>query len=132
MKSIGLNIKAISTYRSYNTQQDLYNRYVKKDGEEEADTYSARPGHSEHQTGLAIDAYNITHSYLNFDQTNEYAWLKNNAHQYGFIIRYPEGKEYITGYMYEPWHFRYVGEEIASYIYYNNITFDEYYAKFID
>jgi D-alanyl-D-alanine carboxypeptidase len=131
MKSIGLTVKAVSAYRNYDTQKDLYDNYVKRDGVKVADTYSARPGYSEHQTGLALDVYNGTIAYTSFDQTNEYKWLKDNAHRYGFIIRYQKDKESITGYKYEPWHLRYVGEEVATYIYSKNITFDEYYTKFI-
>ncbi|MDD2489633.1 MAG: M15 family metallopeptidase [Bacilli bacterium] len=130
-KSINLTIKVVSGYRSYDSQEAVYKRYVDRDGEEKANTYSAKPGHSEHQTGLALDIYNTVLSFSNFEKTVEYAWVKNNAHRYGFIVRYPLNKEDITGYKYEPWHIRYVGEEIATYIYENNITFDEYYAKFL-
>ncbi len=120
----GLNYTIISGYRSYNTQNSLYNNYVARDGREEADTYSARPGHSEHQTGLAIDVNSL---YVSFGETREGQWLKHNCYKYGFIIRYPEGKENITGYMYEPWHLRYVGD-IAEELYNNGdwITLEEY------
>ena len=94
--------------------------------------YSARPGYSEHQTGLVIDIDNYNDDYENFDKTKEFEWMNNNSYKYGFILRYPKGKTDITGYDYESWHYRYVGKEIAKYIYENNITFDEYYAKFID
>jgi zinc D-Ala-D-Ala carboxypeptidase len=132
MQSIGLTIKAISGYRSYQAQELLYNNYVLKDGKILADTYSARPGHSEHQTGLAIDIYNAILPFTSFDKTEEYTWIKTNAHKYGFIIRYPKNKEHITGYKYEPWHLRYVGKEVATYIYNYDITFDEYYGRFIE
>ena len=126
------NIRAISTYRTYNYQENLYQNYVKKDGVKEADTYSARPGFSEHHTGLAIDVDNIKTSYTDFLNTKEFQWMQDNAYKYGFILRYGKDKENITGYMYEPWHYRYVGKDIAKYIYENNITFEEYYYEFIE
>lgn len=131
-KKENLNIHAMSTYRSFLYQENLYNNYVKKDGIKLADTYSARPGHSEHQTGLAVDVYNKKISYQDFENTNEFKWMQNNAHKYGFILRYPKNKEHITGYMYEPWHYRYIGINEATYIHNYNITFEEYYAKFIE
>ena len=127
----GYNIRAVSTYRSYAYQTNLYNNYVSQDGVEEADKYSARAGFSEHQTGLAVDVDNRETDFNNFENTKEFNWMLENAHKYGFILRYPKGKEFITGYMYEPWHFRYVGVEIATYIYQNNLTYEEYYFKFI-
>ena len=131
-KEEGYNIRAVSTYRSYSYQENLYNNYVKKDGVAEADKYSARPGFSEHQTGLAVDVDNIITNYNNFENTKEFEWMKENAHKYGFILRYPKSKEDITGYMYEPWHYRYVGVKIATFIYKNKITFEEYYFKYLD
>ena len=125
-----LNIKAMSAYKSYDYQLGLYNYYVSQDGKEAADKYSARPGFSEHNSGLAIDIKGINTDYLS-DETKEYKWIKDNAHLYGFIIRYPKGNEDITGYQYEPWHLRYVGIDVATYIYEHNITFDEYYAMFL-
>ena len=127
----GLNIIAMSTYRSYDYQVNLYNRYVKKDGKEKADTYSARPGYSEHQTGLAVDVYNGIEDYSNFENTQEFIWMSNNAHKYGFILRYPKGKENETKYQYESWHYRYVGVEVATYVKEQNITLEEYYATII-
>ena len=106
----------MSGYRSYNTQKGLYNYYVNRDGREAADRYSARPGHSEHSTGLAMDVSGIDGKCAAtdcFGETPEAAWLAENVYDYGFIIRYPEGKEHITGYKYEPWHLRYVGVDIA-------------------
>lgn len=123
-----LNIIAMSSYRSYSYQVNLYNRYVKKDGKEAADTYSGRPGHSEHQTGLAVDVYNKVEDYTDFEITKEFEWMQQHAHEYGFILRFPKNKENETGYRYESWHYRYVGKEIASYIHDNNITLEEYYA----
>ena len=126
-----LNIRIISAYRSYEYQVDLYNRYTKQDGKEKADTYSGRPGHSEHQTGLAVDVYNGKTDYTNFEKTKEFKWMNSHAHEYGFILRFPKDKEHETGYEYESWHYRYVGEEIATYIKENNISFEEYYATII-
>lgn len=127
-KKNNLNIIAMSTYRSYSYQVDLYKRYVKQDGEEKADTYSGRPGHSEHQTGLAVDVYNKVENYINFERTKEFSWMQEHAHEYGFILRFPKEKENETGYSYESWHYRYVGVEAATYIHENNISFEEYYA----
>ena len=119
----GLDIYIASGFRSYKDQDRIYNNYVDRDGKEAADTYSSRPGHSDHQTGLAFDLNSIDDS---FGDTPESDWLKENAHKYGFIIRYPEGKADITGYQYEPWHIRYVGEEIASKLYESGLSVEEY------
>ena len=127
-----LTIKVTTGYRSYNFQSTLYNNYVKADGVKNADTYSARPGYSEHQLGYSADLTNAKNvSFDNFENTDEYKWLQENAYKYGFIMRYPKDKEYITGYMFESWHYRYVGVEIATYIYENNITYEEYYTYFL-
>ena len=127
-----LTIKVTTGYRSYDFQSTLYNNYVKADGVKNADTYSARPGYSEHQLGYSADLTNAKNvSFDEFETTEEYKWLKDNAHKYGFILRYPKDKEYITGYMFESWHYRYVGVDIATYIYENNITYEEYYAYFL-
>ena len=123
-----LNIIAMSSYRSYSYQIDLYNRYAKSDGKEKADTYSGRAGHSEHQTGLAVDVYNKKVPYTSFENTKEYEWMMKNAYKYGFILRFPKDKEEETGYHFESWHYRYVGIDIATYIKENNISFEEYYA----
>ncbi len=131
-KKNNLNIVAISGYRSFNYQNNLYNKYVTVDGKTKADTYSARPGYSEHQTGLAVDISNGNNPYYSFENTKEFNWIQDNAYKYGFILRYPKDKENITGYSYESWHYRYVGLEISSYIKKNNITYDEYYVMFID
>lgn len=127
-KKENLNIIAMSTYRSYEYQVDLYNRYVKTDGKEAADTYSGRPGHSEHQTGLAADVFNNKEPYTNFEKTKEFDWMQEHAHEYGFILRFPKGKEKETGYQYESWHYRYVGKDIAKYIKEKNISLEEYHA----
>ena len=127
----GFNTKIISGYRSYKTQENVYNGYVSRDGQTQADTYSARPGHSEHQTGLAADVGNAS-GYCDleicFGQTDFGAWLAENAANYGFIIRYPEGKENVTGYQYEPWHIRFVGVDIAKNIIASGKTLDEYFG----
>ncbi len=127
-KSEGYTIIAMSSYRSYDYQVNLYNKYVKKDGKKAADTYSGRPGCSEHQTGLAIDVYNGKYDYTNFGKTKEFLWMQKNAYKYGFILRFPENKERETGYKYEAWHYRYVGKDIAQEIYNKDITLEEYYA----
>ncbi len=121
----GLSIYISSGYRSYSYQENLYNRYVRRDGKALADTYSARPGHSEHQTGLAIDLNTVTRS---FGNTKEGKWVAAHCHEYGFIIRYPEGKSHITGYSYEPWHLRYVGVETAKRITESGLCLEEYYG----
>lgn len=119
----GLNIYISSAFRSYEYQSGLYDRYVSRSGKAEADRYSARPGHSEHQTGLAFDLNTID---ISFADTEEYEWLKENCADYGFIIRYPEDGEEITGYMYEPWHIRYLGKETAKKVYESGLTLEEY------
>ena len=125
-KANGFNIVAVSTYRSYEYQEKLYNNYVKDKGYYYADMCSARAGHSEHQTGLAVDIADLSLDYDNFEYTKEFIWVKENAHKYGFIMRYPKAKFHITGFKYEPWHYRYVGIDVATYIYKNNITLEEY------
>lgn len=130
MRNDGLKIILQSGYRSEDTQSYLYNRYVARDGKEEADTYSARPNHSEHQTGLAIDVSHDGTLEEYFEDTPQFEWLQDNAHKYGFILRYPKDKVYMTGYTYEPWHYRYVGIEVATLIKNENITFEEYYVKY--
>lgn len=129
-KKDGIYLAGVSAYRSTKTQTALFNRYVKKDGLEKAKTYSAEPGHSEHTTGLAIDVSGSTGKCAAescFGDTDEAKWLDKHATEYGFIIRYPEGKEKITGYKYEPWHLRYVGKEMAKDIGERGITLEEYY-----
>lgn len=120
----GINLKIVSGFRSFSSQNSIYNNYVNRDGKIGADTYSARAGHSEHQTGLAIDLNSLM---FDFGETKEGQWIQNNAYKYGFIIRYPEGKETITGYRYEPWHLRYVGS-LSEELYNggNWITLEEY------
>ena len=127
----GIKLYNVSAYRSYATQNTLYTNYKKRDGEKMADTYSARAGFSEHQTGLASDINTSSRS-AHFENTKEFEWLQKNAYLYGFILRYSEGKEYLTGYVYEPWHYRYVGVEVAQYIHEHSLTYEEYYAYFIE
>ena len=121
-----------SSYRSYEEQQEIYDKYNVWYGAEETDKIAARPGFSEHQTGLAIDIMTYKTNRNNFEESEAFKWLQNNAYKYGYILRYPKDKEYLTGYSYESWHYRYVGVEIAKYIQENNITFDEYYAYYIE
>ena len=128
-KKEGYELIARSGYRSYATQASLYERYVEQDGVEAADTYSARPGHSEHQTGLTIDVTSDTvHGGLTelFGETEEGKWVAENAYRFGFIVRYPQDRTAETGYQYEPWHVRYLGVEHAKKIYEKNITLEEY------
>lgn len=122
-----LSMKVVSAYRTEGYQRNLYNNKVNSSGRVYADNYSARPGHSEHQTGLAVD---ISSTKVSFENTAEFRWLQNHAHEYGFILRYPKGKEWITGYAYEPWHYRYVGTDAAKIIYEEGLTFEEYHAKY--
>ena len=119
----GFSLTLVSGYRSYSTQNTIYNNYIKRWGQEYTDTVSARPGHSEHQTGLAFDVGQLSKSY---GETKEGIWLKENCYKYGFILRYLKGKENITGYAYEPWHIRYVGVDIATEIMQKNLTLEEY------
>lgn len=125
----GLSITIGSGFRSYTYQKSLYEGYVRQYGRAYADRISARPGHSEHQTGYAIDVRG-TSNYLNqrFGTTREGLWMAANAHKYGFILRYPNGKEHITGYIFEPWHFRFVGLNLAPKIYQSGLTVEEYYG----
>lgn len=124
------NLNAFSTYRSFEYQTTLYDRYVARDGKKAADTYSARPGYSEHQTGLAFDIGEVNFEQhfasSSFGETGAGKWVAANAHRFGFVMRYPKGKEQITGYMHESWHFRYVGTEIADEIFKQKLTLEEY------
>ena len=131
-KSKGFEFWAVSGYRSYDRQVYLFNNYAKKHGEEDANRFSARPGQSEHQTGITMD---VSIESLNYDlveelgETPEGKWLEGNAHKFGFIIRYPKETEHITGYQYEPWHIRYLGKELASKVFESKLTYDEYCKK---
>ncbi len=121
----GLNIYLSSGFRSYDYQAQIYNNYCARDGQAAADTYSARPGYSEHQTGLAIDVNQIDDSFIG---TPEAIWLENHCHEFGFILRYPQGKQDITGYQYESWHIRYVGTDLATQIHNSGLTLEEYFG----
>lgn len=123
----GLRLVNTSAYRSYQTQKSLYARYYAQDGAI-ADRYSARAGYSEHQTGLALDVIAPGGTLRSFQDTAQFAWMRENAHRFGFILRYGEGMEEITGYKFEPWHYRYVGTEAAAAIYESGMTLEEYCA----
>ena len=125
----GITLYARSGYRSYLTQKRLYNNYVKNHGYQAASRFSAQPGHSEHQTGLAMDVTSKSANYRlhqSFANTPEGIWIAVNAHRFGFIIRYPQNKESVTGYIYEPWHLRYLGVDLATAVYESGLTYEEY------
>ena len=121
--SVGHNLWIASGFRSYATQVKVYNSYASRDGSAAADRYSARPGHSEHQSGLAFDLNTITEA---FGYTPEGQWVAANAHRFGFIVRYPQGKEGVTGYIWEPWHLRYLGVDTATAVYNSGLSLEEY------
>ena len=134
-KAADIELKGTSAFRSYDYQVQLFNNYVARDGKEQAMKYSAPPGHSEHQTGLAIDVssasvdYQLTQS---LEQTKEGKWLADNAHTYGFIVRYQRAYEAETGYMYEPWHLRYIGVEHATDVHKANVPLEHYLEQLMD
>lgn len=119
----GYDMPVLSGFRSYEYQKDVFKRWCDRDGEEIASTYSARPGHSEHQAGLAMD---ITWVDTDYGETEEGIWLAEHCHEFGFIVRYQLGKEDITGYIYEPWHIRYLGESTARLVFDSGLTLDEF------
>lgn len=121
-----------SSYRTYKYQSNLWNQYKTNFGTKKADQYAARAGHSEHQSGYAIDVSDYFDVNDKFEDTEAFTWMSNNCYKYGYILRYPKDKEDITGYAYEPWHYRYVGKEVAEKIQQEQITFDEYYAFYLD
>ena len=127
-KELGLKIWIQSGFRSFETQYALYARYSNRDGALKADTYSARAGHSEHQSGLAFDVNQINST---FDNTEEAKWLHANCYKYGFILRYPQGKTNETGYKYESWHFRYVGVDAATIMAQNDICLEEFWNIYV-
>lgn len=128
----GMKIWVNSTFRTKDYQNTLFTNSVKRNGMEHALIYSAKPRHSEHETGLAVDLSAEKSGVIEtFDKFKAYDWMKENAHKYGFIERYPKGKEWITGYAYEPWHYRYVGIEVATKIKEEGITFEEYAVKYL-
>lgn len=129
----GMQLKAISTFRSFLYQNQVYYRYWTNeislpDYQSRRDRVSARAGHSEHQTGLAVDINDLEQT---FAETPEGVWLAKHCYEYGFILRYPKGKEEITGYDYEPWHFRYFGQELAEEIHLTGLTYDEFYVRYL-
>ena len=131
-KNDNVSIFIASPYRSYSDQNALYTYYVNTDGKQNADTYSARPGFSEHHTGLAMDLIPEYGLDLDtFENSDGFKWMQENAYKYGFILRYPKDKEYITGYIYEPWHYRYVGINAATTIKNEGLTFEEYYEYYV-
>lgn len=131
-KKDNVKIFIASPYRSYSDQNVLYTYYVNTDGKKNADTYSARPGFSEHHTGLAMDLIPEYGLDLDtFENSDGFKWMQENAYKFGFILRYPKDKEYITGYIYEPWHYRYVGTSTATTIKNEGLTFEEYYEYYV-
>lgn len=128
-KKSGINLYVISGYRSFAEQTKTYNGYVKADGRAKADTYSARPGHSEHQTGLAVDVGTGSCDLQKcFGETKGGKWLAEHAAEFGFIIRYQDGKDNLTGYQYEPWHIRYVGTELADKLSKSGQTMEQFFG----
>lgn len=131
-KEEDINLFFVSGYRSYERQEEVYNNKVENSSEEEANQLVAKPGYSEHQTGLAVDISSAEIDFAlieDFENTKEGQWLRVNAPKFGFILRYDKGKEEITGYKYEPWHFRYVGKIPAMEIFEGNLTLEEYLEK---
>ncbi|MGP4061929.1 M15 family metallopeptidase [Halobacillus sp. H74] len=129
----GLDLVAASGYRSYDRQKEIYERNVEIYGEEETNTFSAKPGTSEHQTGLAMDVTSAEMSFKleqSFGNTSEGEWLAEHAHEHGFIIRYIKGMKEVTGYMYEPWHLRYVGEEYSTDVHEREVTLEEFFGYY--
>lgn len=130
-KKENLTLIVTSSYRSYAKQEQIHKSYANQKGQEWADSVSARAGYSEHQTGLTLDIVTYNSTMDNFEDSDEFKWLKQNSYKYGFILRYPKDKTYITGYDYESWHYRYVGKEVAKEIHDLGITYDEYYAYYL-
>ena len=124
----GVSLRSVSAYRSYSTQDRLYRNYLSQSSQASVDTFSARAGYSEHQTGLALDI-NVARTSAHFENTAEFAWLQANCTRYGFLLRYPEGKDSVTGYRFEPWHYRYVGTETARACTEQGLTYEEYLAS---
>jgi len=126
----GVELVFGSGYRSYALQKQFYDSYVTRDGQAAADRYSARPGTSEHQTGLSFDATSPSgscHLEICFETTDQGEWLAENAYEWGYTLRYRKGKEKVTGYQYEPWHFRYVGSDLATELYEKDKTLEEFF-----
>ena len=128
----GIELKMTTAYRSYDFQKILFDNYVAQKGEEQANTFSAKPGQSEHQTGLAVDVSSPSVDYQlsdDYGKTKEGKWIADKAYRFGFILRFPKGKEDVTGYQYEPWHLRYVGLAAAKEIHEEDLTLEEYLQK---
>lgn len=123
----GVSLRSVSAYRSYDRQKLTYNGYLRQNEQSVVDTFSARPGHSEHQTGLSLDI-NVASSRAHFEDTKAFGWLKEHCAEYGFILRYDLGKESVTGYRFEPWHYRYVGVEVAKTCMEQGLCYEEYLA----
>lgn len=130
-KKEGYTILIVSSYRTYQDQEDVWKDYKASFGTKKADAYAARAGSSEHETGLAIDVADYNDKNDKFEATESFKWMQTNAHKYGYILRYPKGKENITGYSYEAWHYRYVGIDTATKVYNESITYDEYYEYYL-
>lgn len=130
-KKEGYTILIVSSYRTYQDQEDVWKDYKASFGTKKADAYAARAGSSEHETGLAIDVADYNDKNDKFEATESFKWMQTNAHKYGYILRYPKGKENITGYSYEAWHYRYVGIDTATKVYNEGITYDEYYEYYL-
>lgn len=130
-KKEGYTILIVSSYRTYKDQEDVWKDYKASFGTKKADAYAARAGSSEHETGLAIDVADYYDKNDKFEDTESFQWMQTNAHKYGYILRYPKGKENITGYFYEAWHYRYVGIDTATKVYNEGITYDEYYEYYL-
>lgn len=129
----GIYLLVDSAYRSYERQSEVYKSYEDSKGTKFADSIAARPGYSEHQTGLTLDIYSKECTLASeFKNSKTYAWLIANSYKYGFILRYPERQEKITGYNYESWHYRYLGRDLAKKVYESNLTYDEYYAFYLN
>lgn len=126
----GYQLYVTSGYRGYEEQEEVFAGYVAEGGEEHALQYAAKPGHSEHQTGRAIDVFTPGETTRSFAASPVAGWLAEHAYEYGFVLRYPEGKEDLTGYSYEPWHYRYAGCEAAAEIQRRGLTLEEYVAVF--
>lgn len=132
-KQDNIHLMANSSYRTYERQEEIYKEFYYTKGISYADKYAARAGYSEHQTGLTIDIFTSgTSTTSNFEESDAFKWLQENDYKYGFILRYPKGKEYLTGYNYESWHYRYLGVETATKVHNSGLTYDEYYAYFIE
>ena len=131
-RNVGVTFYATSAYRNYKDQETVYQNYVNAWGQEEADSLSARAGFSEHQTGLTVDIAATNEDDIEeFQDTKAYRWTSTNSHSYGWILRYPEGKEQITGYQFEAWHYRYLGKELATAVYNSQLTYDEFYGLYL-